>query len=76
MITGTALAFIFIGVIGPAAIVGAIWLEQRMPEPQPQHVTAPSPGLAPPGEHAAQRPPGPAAPISLAPAHSYGRHSR
>jgi hypothetical protein len=76
MTTGTALVFIFIGVIGPAALVGAIWLEQRMPEPQPQHITAPSPGSAPPGQRAAQPPPGPAAPINLAPGRPYGRHHR
>ena len=51
MTTGTALAFIFIAVIGLVAIVGVIWLEQRMPDPQHQTIPARSPGSG--EEHAA-----------------------
>jgi hypothetical protein len=36
MTTGTVLAFIFTGVTAPVAIVSGIWLEARMPAPQPQ----------------------------------------
>lgn len=49
MTSGTVLAFIFTGSIVPVAIVSGIWLEARLPAPQPPH-----PG--PPGH---LRPPGP-----------------
>lgn len=41
MTTGTVLAFIFTGITAPAAIVSGIWLEARMPVPQPQHTGPP-----------------------------------
>jgi hypothetical protein len=41
MTTGTVLAFIFTGITAPVAIVSGIWLEARMPVPQPQ-LTGPS----------------------------------
>jgi hypothetical protein len=41
MTTGTVLAFIFTGITAPVAIVGGIWLEARMPAPQPQHTGSP-----------------------------------
>jgi hypothetical protein len=41
MTTGTVLAFIFAGITAPAAIVSGIWLEARMPAPQPQHTGSP-----------------------------------
>lgn len=47
MTTGTVLAFIFIAITTPVAIVGVIWLEARMPIPQPQHAGLP-PSPAPP----------------------------
>jgi hypothetical protein len=50
MTTGTVLAFIFTAIIAPVAIVGGIWLEARMPVPQPQHTgSAPSPAPPLPG---------------------------
>jgi hypothetical protein len=50
MTTGTVLAFIFIAITAPVAIVGVIWLEARMPVPQPQHAgLPPSPAPPPPG---------------------------
>ncbi len=58
--TGTVLAFIFIGVTVPVATIGAIWLEQRMP-PLPQMRIRPAP-------HAAQPPRDPLSPG--------GRHHR
>jgi hypothetical protein len=53
MTTGTVLAFIFTATTAPVAIVGGIWLEARMPAPQPQHAGAP--------RHL--RPPHPAGPL-------------
>jgi hypothetical protein len=41
MTTGTVLAFIFTGITAPVAIVGGIWLEARLPAPQPQHTGSP-----------------------------------
>jgi hypothetical protein len=41
MTTGTVLAFIFTGITAPVAIVSGIWLEARMPVPQPQHTGPP-----------------------------------
>ena len=50
MTTGTVLAFIFIAITAPVAIVGVIWLEARMPVPQPRHAGLPaSPAPPPPG---------------------------
>jgi hypothetical protein len=50
MTTGTVLAFIFIAITAPVAIVGVIWLEARMPVPRPQHAgLPPSPAPPPPG---------------------------
>lgn len=50
MTTETVLAFIFIAITAPVAIVGVIWLEARMPLPQPQHAgLPPSPAPPPPG---------------------------
>lgn len=74
MTAGTTLAFIFTGVIGLVALVGAICLEQRMPDPQHQRIAARSPGPASPGGPAARRPVAPVAPASLGPAHPSGRH--
>jgi hypothetical protein len=48
MTTGTVLAFIFTGSIVPVAIVSGIWLEARLPAPQPPH-TGPSGHRRPPG---------------------------
>lgn len=76
MTTGIALTFIFASVIGLVAIMGGIWLEQRMPDPQHQRITARSLGPAPPDGLAARRPPGPAASIGGGQAHPYGRHHR
>ena len=47
MTTGTVLAFIFTGIVVLVAIVVGIWLEARLPVPQPQH-TGPPPHLRPP----------------------------
>lgn len=74
MITGTAIAFIFTGVIGLVAIVSAIWLEQRVPDLQHPRIRVHPPGPAPASKPAALPPPGPAASISLGPAHPHGRH--
>jgi hypothetical protein len=41
MTTGTVLAFIFTGSIVPVAIVSGIWLEARLPAPQPPHTGPP-----------------------------------
>ena len=41
MTTGTVLAFILTGITVPVALVGGIWLEQRMPAPQQQRIRAP-----------------------------------
>jgi len=41
MTIGTVLAFIFTAVTAPVAIVSGIWLEARMPAPQPPHAGAP-----------------------------------
>jgi len=46
--TGTVLAFIFTGSIVAAAIVSGIWLEARLPAPQPPHAGPPG-HLRPPG---------------------------
>jgi hypothetical protein len=48
MTTGTVLAFIFTGITAPVAIMGGIWLEARMPAPQPPHTGSPR-HLRPPG---------------------------
>jgi hypothetical protein len=47
MTTGTVLAFLFTGITAPVAIVSGIWLEARMPAPQPQPTGSP-PHLRPP----------------------------
>ena len=44
--TGTVLAFIFIGVTVPAATIGAIWLEQRMPPVHARALAAHHPSAA------------------------------
>jgi hypothetical protein len=50
MTTGTVLAFVFTGVTVPAATIGAIWIEQRMPRLPPaptrpaHHPRQPAPG--------------------------------
>jgi hypothetical protein len=41
MTSGTVLAFIFTGSIVPVAIVSGIWLEARLPAPQPPHTGPP-----------------------------------
>jgi hypothetical protein len=41
MTTGTVLAFIFTGSVVPVAIVSGIWLEARLPAPQPPHTGPP-----------------------------------
>src|SRR5215470_7545978 len=41
MTTGTVLAFSFTGNIVPLAIVSGIWLEARLPAPQPPHAGPP-----------------------------------
>ena len=41
MTTGTVLAFIFTGITAPVAIVSGIWMEARLPVPQPQHTGLP-----------------------------------
>ncbi len=41
MTTGTVLAFIFTGITALVAIVSGIWLEARLPVPQPQHTGLP-----------------------------------
>ena len=43
MTTGTVLAFLFTGITAPVAIMCGIWLEARMPVPQPQHTGSPHP---------------------------------
>jgi hypothetical protein len=60
------LAFLFTGITAPVAIVSGIWLEARMPAPQPQptgsppHLRRPHPaGLLPGGHRADLRPPAP-----------------
>ena len=53
MTTGTLLAFVFTGSIVPVAIVSGIWLEARLPAPQPSHPGPPGPvGLQVGGERA------------------------
>jgi hypothetical protein len=51
MTTGTVLAFIFTGSTVPVAIVSGIWLEARLPAPQPPH-TGPPGHLRPIGRQA------------------------
>jgi hypothetical protein len=79
MTTGTVLAFIFTGITAPVAIVSGIWLEARLPAPQPPHTSPPthlirSPprpaGLLPGGHQADPRHPPPDRLISR------GRHHR
>jgi hypothetical protein len=52
MTTGTVLAFLFTGITAPVAIVSGIWLEARMPAPQPPP-SGPPTQLRPPGPTAA-----------------------
>jgi hypothetical protein len=66
MTAGTVLAFIFTGITAPAAIVSGIWLEARMPAPQPPHTGLPRhlrpsypARLLPGGHRATQRQPVP-----------------
>ena len=46
MTTGTLLAFIFSGITVPVAIVSGIWVEARMPVPDPQRLGSPRPSPA------------------------------
>jgi hypothetical protein len=50
MTIGTVLAFIFTAITAPVAVVGGIWLEARMPVPQPQHAGLPPSPAPPPPE--------------------------
>jgi hypothetical protein len=77
MTTGTVLAFIFTGITAPVAIVTGMWLEARMPAPQPahtgspRHLRRPRPASRLPGGHRADL--RPLAPGRLIPR---GRHHR
>ena len=54
MTTGTVLALIFTCITAPLAIVSGIWLEARMPGPQPQTTGSGQPApdrLIPGGRH-------------------------
>jgi hypothetical protein len=75
MTTGTVLAFIFTGITAPAAIVSGIWLEARLPAPQPPHASPPThpphpAGLLPGGHRAGLPHPAPGRLIAR------GRHHR
>jgi len=64
MTIGTMLAFVFTGVIVLVAIVGGIWLEARMPDPQerlglPSQARQSRPATTFAGDHRADLP-GPA----------------
>jgi len=77
MTTGTVLAFTATGIIALVAIVGAIWLEAQMPDPQQQRPRPPSHlGQPHPATMFAAGHPGKSSRTSLGWAHHPGRHAR